>query len=90
MDPAELDEDATGIIWCFGEKTKYAHAYPGKAGVESHIPLCGMKCNPTAVLEVWDLSKEEIRNVTCPKCLARMKFAPFMKPLSVLYREKKQ
>ena len=75
------------VIWCFGERSKYAHAYPGEAGIKCGVPLCGTKCIPVTELTHWDLSRKEIRDISCPICLERLHLAAFLKPLNLSHEE---
>ena len=77
------------IIWAISARGNYVHAYPGIKALESGTPLCGNKCAPVTMLEHFDLSNEIIQKAACPRCLARLTFARYMKPLSELYSDRK-
>lgn len=68
------EDTETKIIWCFGEHSNYAHAYPGEAGVKAGVTICGTKCVPTIKLTHWDLSRKEIADISCPTCKKRLMF----------------
>jgi len=73
-----------GIIWAFGPRSRYAHAYPGRTALETGIPLCGVQCTPTLVSEDFDPNDPNIGGFVCPVCRARLSFARFAKPLREL------
>jgi len=72
------------IIWAFGPKSRYAHAYPGRKALDAGVPLCGIQCAPNQITEEFDLTDDRVREAACPNCRARLIFAKHMKPVSSL------
>lgn len=87
MDPAESSQD---IIWALGTLTKYVHAYRGDIGVKAGVTVCGSRHRPMNILEGIDIDDPAVRDHICPDCLARLKYARFMKPISELYGHQDQ
>jgi len=83
------ESEKSGLIWAMSPRGKYVHAYPNAKALENGVPLCGVICKPTQVLEHFDLSNEVIHDVACPDCLARLALARYVKPISELYKERK-
>ena len=74
----DTEERAEKIIWAFGRRSIYAHAYCGEKALEKHETLCGINCVPKVPLEHWDIDNEVVAKITCPKCRERLPYVRFM------------
>ncbi|HJJ36638.1 MAG TPA: hypothetical protein O0X27_05645 [Methanocorpusculum sp.] len=74
----DAEESSSDVIWAFGRRSDYAHAYCGRKGYDQHLTLCGISCAPKIPLKHWDLSNEVVAKITCPKCRERLAYVRFM------------
>jgi len=67
-----MTSEKTTIIWGMSPGGKYAHAFLGEKAVAAGVPICGISCRPRHVLAQFDPDDGILRDVTCPKCRARL------------------